>query len=156
MLSIRADDLEQAAAVGDFSVRFHQDHAAVFVGEAEHQYLGHELADLFGGKIDHGGNLFADQFFQSVMHGELGGGLALANLWSEIHIQFVGWIARLRVGFGPQNGADADINAIKGVVDDFEALHSTHLKLRGRISQKTMPIFWKKGSIFVIRAGERG
>jgi hypothetical protein len=84
--------------------------AAVIVGEAQDQNFRHEFSDLFGGEIDHGRDLLADQFVQRVMHRQLGGRFALTNFRPEIDVKFVGGVACFGVGFSANDGANANVD----------------------------------------------
>ena len=53
--------LKQSGTVGDGALRADHHHLSLAIGKAEHQDFGHELADLLGREVDHGGDLTADQ-----------------------------------------------------------------------------------------------
>ena len=113
--------LEQAPAIGDFTVGFHQNHSTMVIWEAENQNFRHELPNLHLWKIDHRHHLFAYQPLQSIMHGNLRGSFALTNLRSEINIQLKRWFPCLRVRFNPNNGAYTNINFQEFIETNFRS-----------------------------------
>lgn len=51
----------------------HEHDPTLFIGETQHQAFRDKLADLFGGEIDHSGNLYPDDGFRCVVRRDLGG-----------------------------------------------------------------------------------
>lgn len=109
-LSAACPRSKQPRSVGHGLVRCEQGHGSALIGEAKGQDLRHELPDLARGEIDHGGDLAAGQVFDRVIFGDLGAGLPVADGRTEIDQQFVGGLARLRIGFGRDDRADADVD----------------------------------------------
>lgn len=104
--------LKELSPVIDRSFWDGEDDVAIGVGKPCDEALAFEPGDPFGGEVDDGYHLAADEVGGAVVDGDLGAGGAGAD-FSEVDEELVGGFARAFEGFCRQDGADSGFDLLK-------------------------------------------
>ena len=96
--------------------------------EACDQALRHDRPDLLRGEVDDGHDQLAKEMCRLVQRGDLGAGLARADVRAEVDQELVRGLAGFREVLGGDDAPDAQLHL--GKVGPFDGLHVGYLCVR--------------------------